>query len=39
MKDLQQIERGTKRCLDFITGGDGDPGAVRDQLRQLEPGL
>ena len=36
MKDLQQIERGIKRCLDFITGGDGDPGSVRDQLRQLE---
>ena len=36
MKDLQQVERGIKRCLDFITGGDGDPGSVRDQLRQLE---
>lgn len=22
MKDLQQVERGIKRCLDFITGGD-----------------
>jgi hypothetical protein len=33
---LQQIERGVKRCLDFITGGDGDPGSVRDQLRRLE---
>jgi hypothetical protein len=30
------VERGIKRCLDFITGGDGDPGSVRDQLRQLE---
>src|SRR6516225_10154046 len=29
-------ERGIKRCLDFITGGDGDPGSVRDQLRRLE---
>jgi hypothetical protein len=36
MKDLQQVERGIKRCLDFITGGDGDPGSVRDQLRRLE---
>ena len=36
MKDLQQVERGIRRCLDFITGGDGDPGSVRDQLRQLE---
>ncbi|MGH6804767.1 MAG: recombinase family protein, partial [Methyloceanibacter sp.] len=35
-KDLQQVERGIKRCLDFITGGDGDPGSVRDQLRSLE---
>jgi hypothetical protein len=25
-----------KRCLDFITGGDGDPGSVRDELRRLE---
>ena len=29
-------ERGIKRCLEFITGGDGDPGSVRDQLRRLE---
>jgi site-specific DNA recombinase len=36
VKDLQQVERGIKRCLDFITGGDGDPGSVRDQLRSLE---
>ena len=36
MKDLQQVERSIKRCLDFITGGDGDPGSVRDQLRRLE---
>jgi site-specific DNA recombinase len=27
---------GIRRCLDFITGGDGDPGSVVDQLRQLE---
>jgi site-specific DNA recombinase len=36
VKDLQQVERGIKRCLDFITGGDGDPSSVRDQLRKLE---
>ena len=22
VKDLQQVERGIRRCLDFITGGD-----------------
>jgi site-specific DNA recombinase len=36
LKELQQVERGIKRCLDFITGGDGTPGSVRDQLRRLE---
>ena len=36
VKELQDVERGIKRCLDFITGGDGDPGSVRDQLRRLE---
>src|SRR5262249_6892193 len=36
LKDLQQVERGIQRCLDFIAGGDGDPGSVRDQLRRLE---
>jgi site-specific DNA recombinase len=36
LKDLQQVERGIERCLDFITGGDGDPGSVRDELRRLE---
>src|SRR5262249_24793766 len=36
LKDLQQVERGIQRCLDFIIGGDGDPGSVRDQLRRLE---
>ena len=35
-KELQKVERGIKRCLDFITGGDGDPGSVREQLRELE---
>jgi site-specific DNA recombinase len=36
LKELQDVERGVKRCLDFITGGDGDPGSVRDELRRLE---
>jgi hypothetical protein len=27
LKDLQKIERGIKRCLDFITGDDGDQGS------------
>ena len=36
LKELQDVERGIRRCLDFITGGDGDPGSVRDQLRRLE---
>jgi site-specific DNA recombinase len=35
-KERQQMERGIKRCLDFIVGGDGEPGSVREQLRQLE---
>jgi hypothetical protein len=35
-KHRQQVERGIRRCLDFIVSGDGDPGAVREQLRQLE---
>jgi hypothetical protein len=36
LKELQQVERGIKRCLDFITGGDGDPGSVRDELQGLD---
>ena len=36
LKELQQVERGIKRCLDFITGGDGDPGSVRDELQRLD---
>jgi hypothetical protein len=35
-KEHQQVERGIKRCLAFIVEGDGDPGLVRDQLRELE---
>jgi site-specific DNA recombinase len=36
VKELQDVERGIRRCLDFITGGDGDPGSVRNQLQRLE---
>jgi site-specific DNA recombinase len=36
VRELQDVDRGIKRCLDFITGGDGDPGSVRDELRRLE---
>lgn len=36
LKELQTVERGIKRCLDYITSGDGEPGLVRDQLQDLE---
>ena len=35
-KDLARVNTGIKRCLTFITEGDGDPGLVRDELRSLE---
>lgn len=35
-RDLDKVERSIARCLAFITGGDGDPGAVRGTLRDLE---
>ena len=35
-KDLNRITASIKRCIAFITGGDGDPGLVRDELRSLE---
>jgi hypothetical protein len=35
-RDLEQVEHGIKRCLEFITGGDGHPGSVREKLRELE---
>jgi hypothetical protein len=34
--DLNKVNTAIKRCLTFITGGDGDPGPVRDELRNLE---
>jgi site-specific DNA recombinase len=35
-QELQKVEKGIARCLNFITGGDGDPGSVRATLRELE---
>ncbi len=35
-KDLNKVSTAIKRCLTFITEGDGDPGLVRDELRDLE---
>jgi DNA invertase Pin-like site-specific DNA recombinase len=35
-RELEQVERGIKRCLEFVAGGDGDPGSVRDKLRELD---
>ena len=35
-KDLNKVTASIKRCVSFITGGDGDPGIVRDELKALE---
>lgn len=35
-RDLTKVNAAIKRCLAFITGGDGDPGLVRDELQNLE---
>ena len=35
-QDLNKVNTAIKRCLRFITEGDGDPGLVRDELRSLE---
>lgn len=35
-KDLNKVNTAIKRCLTFITEGDGDPGLVRDELHDLE---
>jgi site-specific DNA recombinase len=35
-KDLNKVNTSIKRCLTFITEGDGDPGLVRGELRSLE---
>jgi hypothetical protein len=35
-KELEKPDRGIERCVAFITDGDGDPGAVRAKLAELE---
>jgi DNA invertase Pin-like site-specific DNA recombinase len=35
-KELNGVDTAIKRCLKFITEGDGDPGLVRDELHGLE---
>ena len=35
-KDLNKVNTAIKRCLTFITEGDGNPGLVRDELHTLE---
>ena len=35
-KELSQVSNSIRRCLAFITGGDGDPGLVRHELAALE---
>jgi site-specific DNA recombinase len=35
-QELDKVKAAITRCLAFITGGDGDPGLVRDELRSLE---
>ena len=35
-QELNKVDLSIRRCLTFITDGDGDPGIVRDELRTLE---
>ena len=35
-RELNKVNAAIKRCLTFITGGDGAPGLVRDELQNLE---
>ena len=35
-QELNKVDLSIRRCLTFITEGDGDPGIVRDELRTLE---
>ncbi|WP_413717634.1 recombinase family protein [Silicimonas sp. MF1-12-2] len=35
-KELAKVQRGIDRCLAYITDGDGDPGTVRESLKELE---
>ncbi len=36
LAELNKVNTAIKRCLKYITSGDGDPGLVRDELQQLE---
>jgi site-specific DNA recombinase len=36
LTELNKVNTAIKRCLKYITSGDGDPGLVRDELQQLE---
>ena len=36
LKGLNKVNTAIKRCLTFITEGDGDPGLVRDELKVLQ---
>jgi len=35
-RELTKVERGIKRCLEFIVEGDGDPSSVTAKLKELE---
>ena len=35
-QELNKVDLSIRRCLTFITEGDGAPGIVRDELRTLE---
>ena len=35
-KELEKVTRSIERALSFILGGDGDPGSIRAQLKELE---
>ncbi len=35
-KELNKVNNAIKRCLTFIREGDGPPGLVRDELRELD---
>ncbi|MFT5488007.1 MAG: site-specific DNA recombinase, partial [Alphaproteobacteria bacterium] len=35
-KDLNKVNASINRCIKFITEGDGEPGLVREELRDLE---
>ncbi|MEP1197933.1 recombinase family protein [Tateyamaria sp.] len=35
-RELAKVERGIRRCLDFIVEGEGDPGSVATTLKDLQ---